>query len=392
MSKYCKLAQLSLNLDMSGMVQPCNLTTWYLQDSDKRHFNVLTDDLRKIWNSEHRQKLLDDHKNGIKNPTCNFCWDAEESGIESTREKFNKSLKDVEVNPSQPKIIILKPGNLCNNACRSCNAHTSSMWYKDGYKISDKKQSYKDYLKFFDRHKTAYKENTLLENTFAEWEDEIISWDMYGGEPLIIPLFYKLLDQASSNKNAKKKDFNLHTNGMIYKNDLIAKLSKFKNAQISFSIDAVGKKNDYIRYGSKWENIIENLKLYVDDCKKYSNVSITVRTTISPWNIFYYDEIYDFFKKKHILASGEWCTDKAHNDLRYLPIRVKNKIVEKLFSYDCDDIQWLKILKRVRPWIMSVPSDYEKYKNSFIEFNNQLDAVRSEKFDNIFPEYAKLFK
>lgn len=387
----CKLAQLSLNFDMSGMVQPCNLTDWYLKDDCGRHFNVLTDELKTIWTSEHRRKLLEDHKNGIKNPTCNFCWHAEDVGVESIRQKFNKKLKDVEVNEHQPRIMILKPGNLCNNACRSCNAHTSSMWYKDDYQMREQKQSYKEYLEFFDRHKTAYKENTSLENTFAEWEDEIVFWDMYGGEPLIIPLFYKLLDQASSNKNAKKKDFNIHTNGMIYKNDLVAKLSQFKSARIGYSIDAVGKKNDYIRYGSKWENIINNLKLYAEDCKKYSNVRIDIRTTITPWNIFYYDEVYDFFKKLNIFASGEWCTDKTYNDIRYLPMGVKNKIVEKLFSYDCNDSVWLALLNRVKLWIMSVPPNYEKYKNSFIKFNNRLDEIRLEKFDNVFPEYAKLF-
>lgn len=391
MSTECKFAQLALNLDMSGMVQPCHLTQWFLQDTDKRHFNVLTDDIKKIWSSEHRKKLLEDHQNGIKNPTCNFCWHAEDAGVESTRQQFNKELKDVEVNEHQPRIIILKPGNLCNNACRSCNAHTSSMWYKDDYQMGGQKQSYKEYLEFFNRHKTAYKDNMSLETTFQEWEDDIIFWDMYGGEPLIIPLFWKLLDQASSNQNANKKTFNIHTNGMVYKKDLVKKLSSFRKSSIGFSIDALGQKNDYIRYGSKWENILQNLQLYLKDCKNYSNVRLVIRTTITPWNVYHYDEIYDFFKKSGIVAGGGWCTDQTYNDVRYLPTHVKESIIKKLLLYQCVDDAWLHFIKKIQAWIMTTPTDYKEHVNSFMEYNNKLDQIRNEKFKDIFSEYAMLF-
>ena len=67
---------MGLNFDMSGMVQPCNQNIgYYLQDEDKKHYNVLTDDLKEIWNSKHRKQLLDDHVNDIRNPACQQCWD-----------------------------------------------------------------------------------------------------------------------------------------------------------------------------------------------------------------------------------------------------------------------------------------------------------------------------
>jgi len=391
MSLECKLAKLALNLDMSGKVQPCNLTDWYLEDKNGKHFNVLTDDLKNIWHSDHRKKLLEDHKNGIQNPTCNFCWESEKSGVESTRQRCNERLKDIEEDETQPRVIILKPSNLCNNACRSCNPHTSSMWYKDDYKLSNETKTYKEYLKFFENYKTAYKDNALLEKIFLEWEDNIVLWDMYGGEPLIVPLFYKLLDQASSNKNVKQKTFNLHTNGTIYKDDLVKTLSLFKESHIGFSIDAIGKKNNYIRYGSVWEDIIQNFKLYKKDCEKYTNVKIAVRTTLTPWNIFYYDEVYNFFKKINVLASGLWCFDKPYNDLRYLPREVKQKIIDKLFSCNKDDTTWNRIINDVKAWMLTEPKNYDENKNTFMHFNKKLDKIRKETFGEIFPEYNKLF-
>jgi hypothetical protein len=390
---FCKLATMSLNFDMSGMVSPCNLTNYWLRDTnDKRHYNLLTDDVQDIWDSEYRKKLLNDHTNGIKNPTCKLCWDHEDAGIESPRQKFNKKLKDVDELESQPRVMIVKPGNLCNNACRSCNAHTSSLWYKDDHALNGTGETFKEYLEFFQRHKTAYTDNKILEQRFAEWEDNIIFWDMYGGEPLIIPLFYKILDQAIASTNVKGKKFNLHTNGMVYVEGLVEKLSRFKSSSIGFSVDAVGEKNDYIRHGSQWTKINENLLKYMEDCRHYTNVNITVRTTFTPWNIFYYDDIYDYFKKIGIMASGTWCNDQPWNDIRYLPIKVKDAIIKKLSLYNCTDRTWRQKLHELSQWLLTQPTDYQNLQDSFMDFNTKLDHIRKEKFDAVFPEYAALFQ
>lgn len=391
-STKCKLAKMALNFDMSGIVMPCNLTTWYLKDlKDDRHFNISTDDVEKIWNSEHRKKLIEDHDNGVRNPTCNTCWHSEDAGVQSFRQRYNEMLKEVDVLESQPRIIILKPGNLCNNACRSCNAHTSSMWYKTDYALDDQGKTFKEYLQFFNRHKTAYNDNKMLEKRFAEWEDNIIFWDMYGGEPMIIPLFFKLLDQAVNNKNVKEKTFHVHTNGMVYVDDLIEKFSKFKSASMGFSVDAIGKQNDYIRYGSKWDNIISNLERYMADCENYNNVSIAVRATITPWNLYHYDETYNYFKNIGIKASGVWCDDKPWNDVRYLPFHVKQAILSKLSKYGQNDETWINTLDKLKKWIITEPKNYKELQNSFLEFNNKVDKIKNEKFEDVFPEYSKFF-
>jgi|TARA_R110000851_G_scaffold28488_1_gene79361 MoaA/NifB/PqqE/SkfB family radical SAM enzyme len=376
---------------MSGMVQPCNQNIgYYLQDEDKKHYNVLNDDLKEIWHSKHRKQLLEDHANDVRHPACQQCWDCEDADIESTRQAFNKKLKDVEVLESQPRIMIVKPGNLCNNACRSCNAHTSSMWYKTDYALDNQGKTFKEYLNFFQRHKTAYSNNKLLEKRWAEWEDNIIFWDMYGGEPLIIPLFWKTLDQALASSTAKQKNFHLHTNGMVYKDDLVEKLSKFKGGHIGFSIDAVGAKNDYIRNGSKWEDILDNLRKYMDDCSKKSNVNMGVRATITPWNIYYYEENYDYFKKLGISGVGIWCDDKPHNDVRYLPNNIKDAVIEKLSLYDGGS-EWNREFINIKKWLATTPDDHAQLQHSFMEFNNKVDQVRNEKFSDTFPEYSKLF-
>ena len=391
MNTYCKKARLTLNFDMNGMVQPCELTNYYLEKNDGSKFNVLTDDVKTIWDSEHRKKLISDHDNGVRNPTCNYCWDQEDANLESARQRYNKSLTDVEDVETQPRVIILKPGNKCNNACRSCNAHTSSMWYKTDYALDDQGKTFKEYLKFFDRHKTAYNNNTQLEKRFAEWEDKIVAWDMFGGEPMVVPMFFNILDQAVSNKNVSKKTFHVHTNGMVYAEGLMEKFSKFKRASMGFSVDAIGTKNDYIRYGSKWENIIGNLKNYVKDSEKYENIELAIRTTLTPWNIYHYDETFDYFQKLNISPSGTWCWDEPWNDVRYLPKKIKDAVLEKLSKYNSENKNWTSMFDYMKKWMATEPSDYSEKQNSFIEFNTKIDNIRKEKFGDVFPEYSKLF-
>lgn len=391
MNTYCKKAKLTLNFDMNGMVMPCELTNYYFEKKDGSKFNVLTDDVKEIWESDHRKKLLADHENGVRNQTCKFCWDQEDANLESTRQKYNKLLKDVEDVKTQPRVIILKPGNKCNNACRSCNAHTSSMWYKTDYALDDQGKTFKEYLKFFDRHKTAYHNNTQLEKRFAEWEDQIVAWDMFGGEPMIVPMFFNILDQSVSNKNVGEKTFHVHTNGMVYAEGLMDKFSKFKQASMGFSVDAIGTKNDYIRYGSKWENIIGNLNNYVKDSEKHENIQLAVRTTLTPWNIYHYDETFDYFQKLGIIPGETWCWDEPWNDVRYLPKKIKDAVLEKFSKYDNKDKKWTNTFDYMKKWMATEPSDYSEKQNSFIEFNTKIDNIRKEKFTDVFPEYAKLF-
>ena len=391
MNNYCKKAKLTLNFDMNGMVMPCELTDYYLEKNDGSKFNVLTDDVKEIWESDHRKKLLADHENGVRNSTCKFCWDQEDANLESTRQKYNKLLKDVEDVETQPRVIILKPGNKCNNACRSCNAHTSSMWYKTDYALDDQGKTFKEYLKFFDRHKTAYHNNTQLEKRFAEWEDQIVAWSMFGGEPMIVPMFFDILDQSVSNKNVGEKTFHVHTNGMVYAEGLMDKFSKFKQASMGLSVDAIGTKNDYIRYGSKWENIIGNLNNYAKDSEKYENVKLSVRTTLTPWNIYHYDETFDYFQKLGIIPGETWCWDEPWNDVRYLPKKIKNAVLEKLSNYNSKNASWTSMFDYMKKWMATEPSDYSEKQNSFVEFNTKLDNIRKEKFADVFPEYSKLF-
>jgi MoaA/NifB/PqqE/SkfB family radical SAM enzyme len=391
---HCKLAQLALNLDMSGMVSPCNITSHWLQDNNKKNFRLNKNSIEEIWSSDSRKELIEAHNNGIKHHTCSGCWNTEATGNRSARQIYNEQLKDIEVLESQPRIFIMKPGNRCNVACRSCNEHTSSSWYKDAYALSGSNKEFKEWLEFFYPHRNTYENNTNLENTLHQWQPNIIFWDLYGGEPLLIPLTYKIINGAIESGSSANQKLQIHTNGTIYDPKLSSMFSKFKEVSVAYSIDAIGKKNDYIRSGSDWSTVIENLNRYRDDFSKHANIKFTIRSTVTPLNVLYLDETYEYFSSKDFTIDfGNVVTDHPYNNVQYLPKNIKLEIEKKLRKYQPilkNNRKWLQNLDHLLNFMHHTPANYELLQNSFIERNNRMDQIRKEKFSDVFLEMYQL--
>ncbi len=391
---HCKMANLGLNFDMSGMIQPCTISSYWIKDKNNNYMRLSSSTVEEAWNNEGRKQFVANLNNGIKQSCCDNCWKVEESGAQSQRQMWNEVLQGVEPVEDQPRIMVIKAGNKCNNACRSCNADTSSAWYKDAYELGPKTVDYKTWLKKFDGHRTTYKNNKRLEETFHKWQDKIIFWDLYGGEPLIIPMNYTIIKDSIAKGTSKNQMLQIHTNGMVYDKDLIEMASHFKSFTLGYSIDAVGPKNDYVRKKSKWKNILTNLQNYKRDIAKYPNMKLVIRNCATPFNVYYLDEFYDFFTHHTPVRIGSptIVNDDPRTDISYLPNNVKQVVIKKLLNYEKADERYLGWINQTIKWLQFTPPEHKKYENSFLEFNKKLDDIRKETFIEVMPDYATLFK
>ena len=374
---------------MSGRVTPCNYNTLYLKDASGKPIVLNTGTLKQAWHSDHRKKFLNTLAKGIPNPYCADCWNNEKSGNESMRQKFNRLLADVESLPDQPRILILKHGNKCNCACRSCNPYSSTQWYKDAYNLEETAVPFKTWLQKFVSYETSYVDNSQLEQTISDWRQGIIFFDLYGGEPLLHPLTYKILDAG-----IPTQDVQLHTNGTIYKSDLAAKMSAFKSGTLGYSIDGVAAHNDYIRAGSKWSVVLENLQRYTDDFAKYDNLKITVQHCTMSHNVYYIPETFEYFSKLgHCIGFTNRVTDKADANICYLPAHIKQAVREKLLAYQPkENVQsWINQRDCTLRFMANEPTDWASKSDSFITTVCKLDQLRGEDFATAMPEYAALF-
>jgi len=389
----CKLAQLSLNFDMSGQITCCNLNSLYLKDENNNTLRLDKDSAKSAWTSPTRKKLLDALDKGFHHPYCRACWDMEKVGSRSIRQHYNELLADVEPLPDQPRIVILKHGNKCNSACRSCSAHSSTLWYKDAYAMEETDVPYKDWLKKWRSHEDSYNNNDDLQQTLMEWSEGIIFFDLYGGEPLLHPLTYDIVRNAVETGHAKDQAIQMHINGTIYNEQLVEQLSKFKSVSIGYSVDAVGEKNDYIRHGSKWNAIIENLQKWIAAANKHPNFKIQIKCTGMSHNVYYLDETFDFFSKLGVpmyFTNRVTDVDKREANICYLPEFAKQAVKEKLLAYEPLP-EYKEIWEPQRDctirFISKTPTDYDKFKDSFWIRNHKLDLLRKQDYGSIFPEF-----
>ena len=388
----CKLAELSLNLDMSGRITPCNLNSQYLKDDNYNDLRLDKDSLKTAWNSITRKKLMNALAKGIPHPRCKICWNMEEIGSESARQRFNRELSDIEPLPDQPRIIIMKHGNKCNSACRSCSQHSSTLWYKDAYVLTaEPKPAYKEWLKQFRSHETSFIDNKNLSDTLRSWSEHIIFFDMYGGEPLLHPLTFEILGDSVSRGIAPDQTIQIHINGTIYDKRLKEWLPQFKEARIGFSVDAIGDRNDYIRWPSKWDQIMENLSRYLEDFRDHDNVKIKIAACGMSHNVYYLYELYQYFTDMGIsIGFTNRVTDKHEANMMYLPTEIKEKVKEHLLSADCKDPNWIDQRDCTVRFLSKTPTDHAMHQDAFWYKNQLLDKMRNQDYSRDFPEFAEI--
>jgi hypothetical protein len=63
-----------------------------------------------------------------------------------------------------------------------------------------------------------------------------------------------------------------NTNATIFATNLIPLWSRFKEVELSFSIDNTGKKFEYERYGVSWKTIVDTIEKY----KKVTDTSFNL--------------------------------------------------------------------------------------------------------------------
>jgi MoaA/NifB/PqqE/SkfB family radical SAM enzyme len=77
---------------------------------------------------------------------------------------------------------------------------------------------------------------------------------------------------------------------MTLTDGLLELLAKFKRVEMTLSLDAVGKYNEYLRWPSDWSKIESNFK----KAKEYKNIFFDINTVVSILNVHLLDDIIEW--------------------------------------------------------------------------------------------------
>jgi MoaA/NifB/PqqE/SkfB family radical SAM enzyme len=380
------MPHIGIALQNEGTISPCNLTKYsYITDSGAKTIDKANID--EFWNSKSRQEFITRLDNGTKDAACNVCWQKEAIRKTSNRQQFNEMFEDKGLN--KPSVIILKPGNTCNSACRTCIPETSTAWYSDAHKIQLIKNpdlKFRDYVQGFEHIKNSFKPNNPnFWPTLQNWYDGLQFMDIYGGEPWLIPGLWTSLQWAVDKNLAKDISLQLHTNCSVWNEDYLNLLAHFKSVNIGFSIDShIKTEFEYIRHKSEYDLVFSNTHKFTEYIKQHDNMSCYISCTASILNIWNLDDIVHNLNNTFGVKVG--FTNIVHEpeifNIRHLPREVKQIILKKLPDK----------FKFVTDFMNSPIKASDIYWPKFCLETERLDTIRNQNFALTFPEWYAILK
>lgn len=283
--------------------------------------NLREHTIEEVWNSEFMRNTRLQMLNGTIPKSCKKCFDEENVGIKSKRNwetivwQDRVDIDDIVANmkpngelPINIPYFDLRLGNLCNLKCIMCSPHDSSSWISD-WKIQTPK--YTNPILIQDQHwdrtmdYTWYQKGSFIDS-MKKQAHNIKELYFAGGEPLLIPEHYNILEFMVTEGHAKNCILRYNSNGTEISDKLLELWNHFKLVKFNFSIDAFDSKNEYIRYPSKWSTIVENL-YKLDNTK--DNIIVNIACAVQAMNVMYLDELVDWkmsqnFKKINTKTYG----------------------------------------------------------------------------------------
>jgi MoaA/NifB/PqqE/SkfB family radical SAM enzyme len=301
--KICILPWISIETSPIGTARPCCLAkdeiTYYDEKGNEQKYNLKEHTLEEIYNSRYMQLLRRDFLYGQKPATCQRCWNEEAAGRTSKRMNSRIRLKEYydqvdfnNLNPDQLWFIDLKLGNICNLKCRICGSWSSSKWAKEEIDYVPGLENRREHLAYKFLTDGAWpRENETFWDNLKILLPNIKYFEFTGGEPFLIEQHFDLLRYAVENDYAKNIEIHYNTNGTVFPES--AELwANFKHVEIAFSIDNVGTRFEYERYGADWVEVQENISKFT--AMRSNKISTQLCTTMNIQNVYYLPELCDW--------------------------------------------------------------------------------------------------
>jgi organic radical activating enzyme len=375
---------MGLAVQNDGDFCACNISTWSYTNRQQEVLFAHKNTLTEAWTSPVRKMLAAGLDYGKSVKGCDHCRDLEFSGAGSARQKYNNLFDHLEPLPNQPRVLIMKPGNVCNMACRMCNPATSTLWYQDAYKLAIAHDGFvgtqKEYTQRFETIRSAFNQENSLWDTTEQWLPNLELFVIYGGEPFLMQELFKTLKTVADAGKSSTVSLQLHTNATLWNPEYLDTLTKYKHVSIGLSIDSdVAEHLEYIRYPVKATEVFQNLKRYKNWADQHMNIDLFIPVTITPLNIFYFDSIKENLSESGLSVRDNFVFSPIEYDVRHIPLPVRKIIAKKLEKYPT-----------IVNFLMQTIPGCDVAWPKFWKITKELDRIRSQSFESTFPEFYEL--
>jgi len=412
MAIECKNLTNGLRISTNGSYFACCHTfNAPFKDKNGNLLNASTHTVPQALGSHSRNEMISDFNKGKRHPACKVCWDAEDAGFESKRERDNKTYHSFP-HRIKDKIFFLELnlGNTCNLACRICHISASSKWRKD-HGVLNPHLTEDDLDAYSLEFSRSFEDDSTVWDELHQLVPELQQLDIYGGEPMLMKKQWELLEYSVKSGYAQKQHMSFNTNGTIITEKYIDILTSFKSCRIGFSIDGVGERFHYLRYPGKWEVVDKNIKTWLDKTKHLPSdkMIFELACTISVLNVLNVFEIADYAIENNLKVHIGFVYNPVYLSITNLPLDIKQKVLilleeeyttrqtklNELTDITKEEyIRVSEIYRQVSKVITTLKlpnsSDAEQW-STFKSTTRKLDKSRKEDFRTAFPDTEKLY-
>lgn len=372
---FCPLPWTGFIYEPDGKIKNCIVSSESIGD-------LKTESIQDILLGKKNNEIKNCMLEKTKHTNCSACYKLEDNKksfeIISSRVYYLKELKQVDStlynnnNGFLLSHIDARWSNTCNFACVYCSPEYSSKWEHELKK---------------EITKPTIEQKNDLKNFVFENIENLKNVYLAGGEPLLMKEneeFLKLLLQKNPNVTIR-----INTNLSKTQTNVFNLLTQFKNVHWTVSVESVENEFEYIRYGGKWADFIDNLNVI---SKLNHKISFNML-----WLLLNFKSIFttiDFFKNlgfhNNSFVIGPILTP-LYLSVKNLPQSIKqdlsNTLNEKISQkpgYLLED-GYKNLLNHINEPVESkIPN--------FLKKINELDQRRGTNFNSTFPELYSILQ
>ena len=308
--------------------------------------------------------------------SCQTCYDLEHNkkgfDIISDRIFYIRELKQVPTTTYQPgnfdlQTVDIRWSNLCNFSCVYCNSEFSSKW-ADELKIKiatpsmTQQENFKQYI---------YQHAHNLKHVY-----------LAGGEPLLIKENLELLKKLNPNVQLR-----INTNLSKVDTRIFEEVCKFKNVHWTVSVETVEQEFEYIRYGGKWTDFLDNLTIIGKLKHKITfNMLYFLLNYNSIFDCVEYLKTLGFHNNSFVIGA---LLKPSYLNIRHLPDNVLQSIKSKL-EIKINEAPGYLLEDSYQNLLHYIQQPFDKNLNDSFSKLAELDQRRNLDSSKIFKDLYKL--
>lgn len=398
---YCVLAWHQLQIQPDGVAKICCNDAGAAADGEAA--SVYRHRVDEIWNGERLRGIRRAMALGERPDACARCHESEAATGASMRTLVNRVVAGPDAvekllapsrsaghAPEPPRQLVLETGNVCNLRCRMCNGRSSSAIEADpvhrAWAGADAAPAPEDPRVARPWHRQA---SFLSEELFPD-VSTVKQLQVVGGETFMSAGGRLALRTLVDGGAAANIDIVVNTNGTWIDEEWLELLAEFRSSVIAVSIEGVGPWNDYIRYPSRFGEVLASIPRF----RAVPRARVMVSSTFQAYNALSYAKLLELCDEMELMLYAHPVVAPAYLAARVLPPAARAVAAARLRDYfarrrsPVPQVATEALIPTLedggRAWDRDLAA-------TFMKFTRDLDESRGQSLADLEPELMTFF-